>query len=153
MASVNQRRSQVILRMPVDHLNASLILHDGEHLDVVLFISPSDDIARVLGSTEPFLPMVRNGRVVLIARSSIATLGLPAVPVVPQEGDLPIEKQAAVIKLRSGAKLEGELQWTGPAGRQRTADHLNAEELFFKVHTADTTHYVVKSHVAMVEER
>lgn len=153
MASVNQRRSQVILRMPVDHLNASLILHDGEHIDVVLFISPSDDIARVLGSSEPFLPVVRNGRVVLVNRSAIASLGVPAVPVIPQDGDLPIERQPALIKLRSGATLEGELQWTGPAGRQRTADHLNADDMFFKIHTADRTHYVVKSHVAMVEER
>jgi hypothetical protein len=153
MASVNQRRSQVILRMPVDHLNASLILHDGEHIDVVLFLSPSDDIARVLASNEPFLPMVRNGRVVIVARSAIASLAIPTVPPIAQEGDLPIEKQPALVKLRSGATIEGELQWTGPAGRQRTADHLNADEMFFKVHTEDKTHYVVKSHVAMVEER
>lgn len=151
--SVNVRRSQVILRMPVDHVAAALILHDGERFDGILFISPSEDIARVLAAKEPFLPVVRNGRVCLIARTAIASIGVPASLVVPQDGDLPVEKQMSSVKLRSGVVLEGELRWTGGAGQSRTADYLNTEDVHFEVHTETTRYYVVKHHVALVEER
>lgn len=151
--SVNVRRSQAILRMPVDHVAAALILHDGERFDGVLFISPSEDIARVLAAKEPFLPVVRNGRVCLIARTAIASIGVPTSPVVMQDGDLPVENQASAVKLRSGVLLEGELRWISAAGQARTADYLNSEDLHFEIHTETTRYYVVKSHVALVEER
>jgi hypothetical protein len=147
------RRSQVILRLPVDHVTASLILHDGDRSDVVLFVSPDEDIGRVLSAREPFLPMMRAGKMALVARAAIATLGLPTVPTVPKEDDLPVETQLSTVRLRSGQLIEGELRWTGAPGAQRTADYLNSDEPYIKVFTADTTYYVVKHHVALVEER
>jgi hypothetical protein len=146
-------RSQVIMRLPVDHVTATLILHDGDRSDVVIFVSPDEDIARVLAAREPFLPMVRSGKVALIARTAIAALGLPAMPTISQEGDLPLDKQTATVRLRSGQLIDGELRWTGAASARRTADHLNSDEPYIQVFSGNTTWYVVKHHVALVEER
>jgi len=154
MASVPpMHRSQVIMRLPVDHVTATLILHDGDRADVVVFVSPDEDIARVLAAREPFLPMVRAGKVTLVARAAIAALGLPALPAIPREGDLPVEKQAASVRLRSGQLIDGELRWTCVGSSQRTADHLNTDEPYIQVFAGNTTWYVVKHHVALVEER
>jgi hypothetical protein len=141
------------MRLPVDHVTASLVLHDGDRSDVVIFVSPDEDVARLLAAREPFLPMVRGGKLTLVARGAIAALGVPSVPVIPKHDDLPIETQLAVIRLRSGQLIEGELRWTGAAGRQRTADHLNSDEPHLVVHAPGTTYYVVKHHIALVEER
>lgn len=141
------------MRLPVDHVTASLILHDGDRSDVVLFVSPDEDIARVLAAREPFLPMMRAGKIALIARAAIAAIGLPSVPMIPKHDDLPLVTQPATVRLRSGELIEGELRWIGPATAQRTADHLNSEEPYLKVHAANTTYYVVKHHIALVEER
>lgn len=141
------------MRLPVDHVTASLILHDGDRSDVVLFVSPDEDIVRILGAREPFLSMMRAGKIALVARAAIAALGLPAIPAIHQDGDLPVETQLASVRLRSGHVLEGELRWTGPAGAQRTSDFLNGDEPYIKVYANDTTHYVIKHHIAVVEER
>lgn len=141
------------MRLPVDHVTASLILHDGDRSDVVIFISPDEDIARILGAREPFLPMMRAGKFALVARAAIAALGIPTIPTLPKDDDLPVETQVASIRLRSGHVVEGELRWTGAPGSQRTADFLNSDEPYIKVHTVTTTYYVVKHHIALVEER
>ena len=93
------------------------------------------------------------GKLALVARTAIAALGLPCVPKIPKDDDLPVETQMASIRLRSGALIEGELRWTGPPGSQRTADFLNSDEQYIKVYAASTTYYVVKHHIAVVEER
>ena len=154
MASVPpMRRSQVIMTLPVDHVTASLILHDGDRADVVIFVSPDEDCARVLSAREPFRPMIRAGKMALVARAAIAAVGLPSVTAIATDGDLPIETQKAMVRLRSGHLIEGELRWTGASGAQRTTDFLNSDEPYIKVHTATTTYYVVKNHIALVEER
>jgi hypothetical protein len=147
------RRSQQIMRLPVDDVYATLVLHDGDRSEVILFVSPDEDIEHVLGAREPFLPVVRNGTIALVARGAIAAVGIPSVTVLPIDGDLPVERQGASVRLRSGVTLDGELRWTAPAGAQRTADYLNADEPIVKVHAGDTTYYVVKSQIAVVEER
>jgi len=146
------RRSQVILRMPVDHVVATLMMHDGTKADVVLFVPPTEDIGHLLSSGPTFLPAIRDGRVTLIAREAVASIGTPEITVIPREDDLPVQRQAVVVVLRSGAKIEGELRFTAPAGHQRTADHLNEPEPVFSVHAAGTTYVVVKAHVAQVDE-
>lgn len=146
------RRSQVILRMPVDHVVATLMMHDGTKSDVVLFVPPSEDIGHLLTSGPTFLPTIKDGRITLVARDAIASIGTPELAVLPREDDLPFERQTAVVTLRSGAKLEGEVRFTAPAGHQRTADFLNESEAVFCVHAAGTTYVVVKAHVAQVEE-
>ncbi len=141
------------MTLPVDHVTASLILHDGDRSDVVIFVSPDEEISHVLAAREPFLPLVRSGRTALVARGAIAALGLPDVVAIANEGDLPLETQKAMVRLRSGYVIEGELRWAGARGAQRTADHLNSDEPYIKVFAGNTTYYVVKHHIALVEER
>ncbi len=65
-----------------------------------------------------------------------------------------MEHQKAAIKLRSGVVLEGELRWAGPAGRQRTADHMNNNEAsYVLLHAGAINYFVVKVHIATVDER
>ncbi len=148
------RRSQVILRMPVDNISVTLILHDGARSDAMLFVPPTEDIARLIGPQgERFLPMFIGSDLRLVARDTIACIGVPTVPRIPHEGDLPVEVQRAAVTLRSGTVLEGELRWTGALGQTRTADYLNADGETIEVLAGDTTFHVVKAHVAMVTER
>ena len=155
---VNIRRSQAILRLPVDHVTAILILHDGHRSDVLLFIAPGEDVTDLLSPGDPFVPMVRNARFCLVARDAIAALGVPisarAEP--DDDGDsLPVERQDASVQLRSGVVLDGELRWTAPEGERRTADYVNDALPFIAVHAtdADTTYYISKAQIATVEER
>lgn len=146
------RRSQVIFRMPVDNVVATMIGHDGTKADVMLFIPPTEDIGHVLGHGAAFLPMVKSGKMCIVARATIACFGVPEVPVIPREDDVPVEKQAVTITMRSGATVEGEVYLTA-FGTQRTTDFLNEAEPVFRVHGTGTTFFVVKAHVAQVEEK
>jgi hypothetical protein len=152
--SANMARSQVILRMPVDNLVATLILHDGERAEVMLFLPGGEDLARLVDGTTQFIPMVHDGRVCLFARGAIACLEVPAQPV--EDHGLPIDRQRAIVKLRSGQTVEGELRWTPMLANARTTDHLNADTPYFEVHRTapegERTAYVMKAHVASVTE-
>ncbi|MBA3459231.1 MAG: hypothetical protein H0T46_04675 [Deltaproteobacteria bacterium] len=148
------RRSQVILRMPVDHVQATLILHDGARSDVMLFVPPTEDLEHLLGPSGPrFLPMIRGSKMHLVAREAIAGLGIQAVVATPQDDDLPIEVQPAMVQLKSGTELVGELRYSAPMGQARTADYLNTSADTFDLHIEGIVFHIVKAHVALVEER
>lgn len=138
--------------MPVDNVIATMIGHDGAKADVMLFIPPTEDIGHVLAHGSAFLPMVKGGKLCIVARDTIACFGVPELPVIPREGDLPIEKQVVTITLRSGATVEGELHLTA-FGTQRTTDFMNEPEPVFRVHGNATTFFVAKAHVAQIEEK
>jgi hypothetical protein len=72
----------------------------------------------------------------------------------PDEAALPLERQRARVRLRSGTALEGELRWISPDGERRTADYVNASGAYFVLHAAEplTRLYVAKAQVATVEE-
>lgn len=146
------RRSQVIFRMPVDNVVASMISHDGTKADVMLFIPPTEDIGHVLGHGAAFLPMVKAGKMCIVARDTIACFGVPEVPAIPREDDLPVEKQVVTVTLRSGATVDGEVYLTA-FGTQRTTDFMNEVEPVFRVHGTATTFFIVKAHVAQIEEK
>jgi hypothetical protein len=151
---VNVRRSQAIQRLPVNSVLAKLTLHDGARGDALLFIPPGEDITRIVSPGPPFVPMIRNAQFALVARDAIAALAV-VVSVEPLDDDaLPIIRQRARLALRSGVTLEGELRWISFDGHKRTSDHLNDPEPYIVVHTAEprTAHYVVKAHIATVEE-
>lgn len=150
--SMQIRRSQVILRMPVDNVVATMIGHDGAKADVMLFIPPTEDIGHVLGHGAAFLPMVKGGKMCIVARATIACFGVPQLPVIPREDDLPVEKQAVTITLHSGATVEGELYLTA-FGVQRTTDLMNEAEPIFRVHGNGMTYLVAKAHVVQLEEK
>jgi hypothetical protein len=153
MAAPHQRRSQQIMRLPVDHLVASLIFADGERAEAILFVPPGEDVARTFAEGDPFVPVALAKGIRLVARTAIAGIGIPvAPPALARDGDLPIERQTATVKLHDGTTLDGELRWTARPGNNRTRDHLNESAAYLELHTKETTWYVAKSHVAWVEE-
>jgi hypothetical protein len=151
---VNMRRSQAILRLPVDSVLATLMLHDGERSDVLLFLSPGEGITDLITPGDPFVPMIRDARFCLVARDAIAAIGIVTGPVRPDDDALPIKRQRARVRLRSGKVIEGELRWTVCVGDGQTADHVNEPAAFLVVHATapETTYYIAKSQVAIVEE-
>jgi hypothetical protein len=151
MAQPN-RRSQALLRLPVDQVSATMILHDGSRSDVELFLTGGETIEQVLGDGAAFLPVIRKGNVALVARTAIACLSVVETRIT-SESELPAVTQRAHVHLNSGVVLEGELEWTAVAGRQRTADHLNDPSPLVALYDAGVTHHVVKAHVAIVEEK
>ena len=145
-------RSQPILRMPVETVDAVMLLHDGERSNVSLFIPPSEDIGRLLTEGNAFVAMLRDGAVALVARTAIASLAV-AFELAPQlEEDLPSEHQRVTMKLRSGVVLEGGMRWIAPPGQQRTVDHLNADCPYVVLRVGEMGYLVIKSHIATVTE-
>jgi hypothetical protein len=149
MQSVNVKRSQAILRMPIDMVDAEILLHDGDRAEVLLFMAPTDDIAHQLTEGPTFLPIVRGGVESLVARTAIAGLGVPKSRAPQLDEDLLVTGQKATVKLRSGQELEGELRWIGS---QKLAEHLNADTPFLVVVVDDTAWILVKTHIAAVTE-
>jgi hypothetical protein len=153
MESASMRRSQAILRMPVDMVDAVMILEDGDRSDVLLYIPPSEDVARFLcGDGKPFVPVMREACTCLVARSAIAAIGVSKRRAPQPIEDLPTETQKVSIKLRGGATLEGTLTWVAPFGHQRTADHLNAESPLLVLEAGDLVYFVPKTGIVMVVE-
>ena len=150
---MNLTRSQAILVMPVDNITAVLTLHDGERVECMLFVPDGEDVSQVVEPGKPFVPVVRRGRVCLIARAAIACVAVSKRLAGQQcDEDMPTVTQQVQVKLRSGAVIEGELRWIPPEPRKRTSDHLNAEPPYFVVNGPETAHFVVKAHVATVAE-
>ena len=152
MADANVHRSQAILRMPVDYVDATLILHDGDRSEVIFLLPPSEDLARVITEGEAFIPVMRDAKICIIARDAIAAVGLPPRVIDELEEAMPHETQRATVKLKSGMMLEGELRWTVVTGKQRTADFLNGDARCIELRTPDKSFYIVKSHIAYVQE-
>lgn len=152
MGDVTMKRSQAILRMPVDMVDACMILHDGDKSDVLLFVPPTEDISRMLCEGAAFLPVMREASMALVARSAIACMKVAAklAPKLPE--DFPSEQEKVKVTLRSGMVLEGIMKWIPPFERQRTADHLNSDTPIIVVYAEDHAYLIVKSHIAMVRE-
>lgn len=144
-------RSQKILRVPRDKTPAELTLDDGERSYVLLYIAPGENLARLFEDTRSFVPVTDGGRTRFISRTSIACVTAHA----SRSGldpDMPQERQMAVVKLRGGTVVRGELRWTAPPDRRRTLDHLNDDAPFFLVFEGDYVHFVAKTNVLGVEE-
>lgn len=154
MSEMSMTRSQMILRMPVENVNATVILHDGERAEVMLFVAGGEDVSGVVTDPRPFVPMVKGGRVCLIARPAIAALSVASQHAGgASDDDLPMVRQKAAIKLRCGVVLEGELVWVNETGRRRTTDYLNHDTPYLVLRAGDVTYFVVKEQVAMVTEQ
>lgn len=149
------RRSQAILRIPVDQLSATMTMYDGAKSEVVLFVPCGVTVAELLTQGDAFLPVIRDRSVSLIARAAIAALAILEIQPLRTDGDPdPLDaRQPAVVHLKGGASIKGELRWVAPVGRQRTADYLNDPSPYIQVHAEGVVHLVVKAHIAMVEEK
>jgi hypothetical protein len=146
------KRSQAILRMPVDMVDACMILHDGDTSDVLLFVPPTEDIARMLCEGNAFLPVMREASMCLVARAAIACMKVATKLAPKLEEDFPSEQEKVKVTLRNGTVIEGIMKWIPPVARQRTADHLNSDTPIIVVHAGDEAYLIVKSHIAMVRE-
>ena len=126
-------------------------MHDGERAQVFLFVAPGNRLTHVLDESSSFVPMGFASGTRLVARDTIAALGVHVMHA-PAEEELPGERQRAVVRLRSGAIIKGELRWIAPEGQRRTLDYLNNDARYFVVYDTEHFHFVFKSHVATVEE-
>lgn len=152
MPSAGSSRNQIGLRVPVDHIEVTLVMHDGQRVEVVLFVPPGEELGEFLATGAAFLPTTRDGHPFFIARAAIAGVGIQP-PHLPQlDEELPMEQQHARVTLRSGATIDGTLQWVGLDGRRRTSDGLNAEGDYLVVVSDAMTFLVKKTHVATVSE-
>ena len=152
MADANVHRSQAILRMPVDYVDATMILHDGDRSEVIFLLPPGEDLGRVMTEGDAFIPTMRNAKICIVARAAIAALGITPPATDESEDALPFQHQKVAIKLKSGMMLEGDLRWTAVPGQQRTADYLNGDALMIELRTADKRFFVAKSQIEFVQE-
>ena len=150
MGEANVHRSQAILRMPVDYVDATLILHDGDRSEVIFLLPPGEDLARVITEGDAFIAVMRNAKMCMVARDAVAALGI--APKVEDEDALPTKTQKALVRLRSGLVLEGELRWTIESEKSSTTDYLNRDARTIELRVADKSFVIVKSHVAYVQE-
>jgi hypothetical protein len=144
-------RSQPILRVPRDKTPAELTLDDGEQRYVLLYVAPGDTLARMFDETSPFIPVTDGAGTRFVARTSIACVTTHSARA-GLDDFLPQERQAAVVKLRGGTTVRGELRWNPPLDRRRTLDHLNDDSRYFVVFDGDYVHFIAKSAVISVEE-
>ena len=137
--------------MPVDYVDATLIHHDGERSEVIFLLPPGEDLARVITEGDAFISVMRNAKICIIARDAIAAIAI--APKIEDEDALPSQKQKCAVKLRSGLVLEGELRWTVEGEKSTTHDHLNRDPLTIELRVADKSYFIVKAHVAYVQEQ
>lgn len=152
MADAHVHRSQAILRMPVDYVDATLILADGERSEVIFLLSPGDDLPTAITQGDRFLPVMRNARICIIARDAIAAVGVPPRVPSPLEDEMPSEHQRVLLKLKTGIMFEGDLSWTVVAGKQRATDHLNNDSMFVELRTPDRSFFIPKTQILYVQE-
>ncbi len=154
MGPVEARRSQPLLRLPVDRWACELILEEGSRLSGFLFLAPGSGIAGLLDDSKRFLPMLVDGSVRLVTRAAIACIVFPAGEARRRDpGDeLPGDRQQAAVRLRSGLVIDGELRWIACPECVRTIDFLNQPDPWFPVHGVDAQYLIAKLHVAWVEE-
>ena len=143
-------RSQPIMRLPVDRVQVTLVLETGETLAGDVFLSPGEPVCSVLDEAEPFVPLAMAGHVRLVARARIACLTVPGE--IAHDQDVHEESQRARVHLKAGQEVEGELRWVALVGHRRTVDHLNLPTRFLAIHGTGVTTYIIKAHVAWVEE-
>jgi hypothetical protein len=144
-------RSQPLLKLPKNQTPALLTMHDGEEAQVFLFVAPGDRVTQVVEDTSQFVPMSFTGGTRLVARDAIAAISIHILHA-PVEEELPGERQIALVRLRCGKQLRGEMRWIAPEGRRRMLDFLNTESSYFVVYDTEHVIYVAKAHVASVEE-
>jgi hypothetical protein len=144
-------RSQPLMRLPVDQIAAKVMLLGGKSFDGSLFIAIGEDIITIFTKADAFIPVACEKGILLVARDAIAGIVVRGQLVLTDE--LPTEQQLARVHLRDGHRVDGELRWTAPEGRRRTADFLNDAAPYIVVHGREGMTYIAKRHVAWIEEQ
>jgi hypothetical protein len=143
------------LRVPVSRLDARLLTDDGVSHQVTVFLPPGEDVGHLLAAREPFLPVSEEGRIRLVARSTIAAIaarrqGSEAPPALDDE--LLTSVRTLIVRLRGGAVLQGTLRYGAVPGQSRTADLLNEPTPTFTLEVDGAQYRIAKAHVASVDE-
>lgn len=149
--AITEQRSQPLLRLPRSQTPALVTMHDGARAQVLLFVAPGGDLAELLDERVRFIPMSFATGTRLVTRDAIAAIRIHVLHALAED-ELPGERQVAIVRLRSGAVIEGELRWVAPDGSRRTLDFMNRDATYFVVHEPEHRTYVNKAHVATVEE-
>lgn len=150
MEALAHNRSQPIMRLPVERVPVTLVLESGEVLAGEIFLAPGEPPSGVLDEAEPFVPVRTPITVRLVARATITSLTVPLE--LDRDPDIIEETLRAVIRLKNGGTIEGDLRWVPCEGYRRTVDLLNRASRLLVVHGDGITTYVIKSHIAWVEE-
>lgn len=145
-------RSQPIMRVPRDKTPGELILDDGERAYVLFFVPQGDTLSRVFEDSNPFVPVAIGKTARMIARAAIACMTAHVMHASVPDTDLPLEKQHAIIRLRGGTIIRGELRWVAAYGHRRTLDHLNDSTTHMVAYDGEYVHFIAKSAVVGVEE-
>lgn len=146
------QRSQQIMRVPRDKTPGELIMDDGERAYVLFFVPLGDTLSRVFEDPNPFLPVAIGNTARIVSRAAIACVSAHVMQKIADESDLPHEKQRAIIRLRGGTVIRGELRWVAQDGHRRTVDHLNDISTYLEVHDGDYIHFIAKAAVVSAEE-
>ena len=149
MPTASMKRSQAILRMPVDMVDAVMILQNGERSEVLVMLPPSEDLTRFISEGGRFLPVNRDASTIQVARSALAAFGIPKRLAPRLDDDLPVQQQKVRVVLVGGVQLDGVICWVGAAG---CGEHLNGEAAYFPLQVGDTTYLVMKTGVVTVTE-
>lgn len=140
-----------VLIVPIDRVDATLILHDGTRREVVLPSSSGQRVDTLFDSGEPFIAVKDGGETRIYARSALACVTVREERA-DEDDALPENRRLVRVQLRSGASVDGELRYVAVEGRSRVSDALNEPTPAFCVHAGAAVHHVAKAHVAFVEE-
>ena len=140
------------MRVPRDKTPGELILEDGERAYVLFFVPSGDTLSRVFEDPNVFMPVAIGKTVRLVARAAIACISAHVMHASAPDADFPQEKQRAIVRLRGGTVVRGELRWIAPYGHRRTLDHLNDNQTHMVVYDGDYIHFIAKAAVLSVEE-
>jgi hypothetical protein len=145
-------RSQPIMRVPRDKTPGELILDDGERSYALFFVAHGDTLSRVFEADRAFIAVAIGASVRMIARARIACMTVHVVHAHVPDEEFPQERQRAIIRLKGGSVVRGELRWVAPYGHRRTIDHLNDSSPHVVVYDGDYIHFVAKAAIVSVEE-
>ena len=138
------------MRLPVVRVPVELLTSEGRRR-ASLFLYPGETLGEFLERDDAFFPAENEaGGIELVARDAIACVASDVREPSPG-GTLPRLHRPIAVTLRSGTRIEGELESVF-ARSVRTLDLLNGASSQLLVHAAGMTHHVVMSHVMRVEE-
>ncbi len=144
-------RSVMTLRLPLDEIEATLMLRDGTVLDASLFVSAFGDLSRFLEEPEPFVAARCASTIRFIARAALVYVAVSA-PLAPlAHGEIGAHLRRVVLHLSTGTSVRGLLCRPSSAA-QRTLDYLNSPGTYIELQGPTSSVFVAKNHITMMEE-
>jgi hypothetical protein len=166
------------LRVPMQPVAVQIAGVDGPAAPCEVFVAQAprkgrhaiaDDLALLLESEPPFLPVRAGGAITLLGKHAIRWLafalrdpedaavvdGVPAPVTQPEPSEVLTlfdNKHDVELTLCDGTTLLGAFLHTSPADRPRVVDYLNRPARFLRLWTSSAQYLINKAHVARVRE-